>query len=135
MNRRPNNTPKQTVDRALRRRHDATFPERLLWGKLRAGRLVGLKFRRQHPIGPFVADFYCDEMKLVIELDGDSHSGRAMADHERTDYLHGCGLRVVRFGNDDILRDLDAVLTAILTACGIDADVAVTARRSRRPSP
>jgi very-short-patch-repair endonuclease len=134
MNRRPNRMAEQSIDRARELRRAATFPGRLLWGKLRAGRLAGLKFRRQHPIGPFVADFFCDEFKLVIELDGNSHDGRALADGSRTDYLSELGLRVLRFANDDVVREVDEVLMAILAACGIDANVASTARR-RRPSP
>ena len=81
-----------------------------------------MKFRRQHPVGPFVADFYCHDHKLVIELDGDSHEGRAEYDARRTEYLKAQGVRVVRFGNDDVIQDMDAVLTAILLTCGIDPD-------------
>ncbi|MBI3837974.1 MAG: endonuclease domain-containing protein [Planctomycetia bacterium] len=132
---RPNYPAEQTINRARQLRRNATFPERLLWGNLRAGRLAGLKFRRQHPIGPFVADFYCDESKLVIELDGNSHDGRAKADRSRASYLAGVGLRVLRIANDDVLRELDEVLAAILAACGIEAKAAVAGRRSPRPSP
>jgi len=93
------------------------MPERALWNCLRSGRLSGLKFRRQHPVGPFVADFYCHEADLVIELDGESHNGRAAADAHRTEYLEKQGFRVLRIGNDDLLSDLEAVLRGILIAC------------------
>jgi very-short-patch-repair endonuclease len=135
MNRRPNHSAEQAIDRARKLRRNATFPERLLWGKFRAGRLAALKFRRQRPIGPFVADFFRDELKLVVELDGNSHDVRALADRSRTDYLAGLGLRVLRFANDDALRDLDGVLSATLAACDIDANAELTVRCSRHPSP
>jgi very-short-patch-repair endonuclease len=99
-------------------RHNATFPERLLWGRLRAGRLAGNKFRRQHPIEAFVVDFYCHEARLAIELDGDSHAGRAAYDAQRTAALARSGIRVARVANDDVLRSLDAVLEMILRECG-----------------
>ena len=96
-----------------------TIPERLLWGKLRSGRFAGLKFRRQHPIGPYVADFYCHDQQLVIELDGESHIGTAAYDRQRADDLTIQGLRIVRFSNDEVIQDLDAVLMGILAACGL----------------
>ncbi len=104
--------------RTRRLRHDATFPERLLWGRLRAGRLAGIKFRRQHTIESFVVDFYCHEARLVIELDGDSHIGRGQYDAERSRILERLGVRVLRIGNDDVLKDLKAVLEMILRECG-----------------
>ena len=73
-------------------RRDSTFPERLLWSRLRNRGLFGLKFRRQHPIGPFVIDFYCRESSLAVELDGRSHEGRESYDDARTDWLESQGL-------------------------------------------
>ena len=98
--------------RALRR--EATFPERLLWGRLRGGRLNGWKFRRQHPVGPYIVDFYCHEVGLVVELDGRSHDGRVRQDRERTRWLEQHGLRVIRFTNDDVICDVGRVAEAIL---------------------
>ena len=103
---------------ARRLRHDATIPERLLWGRLRAGRLAGLKFRRQDPVDAFIVDFYCSQSRLAIELDGDSHAGRAEYDAARTAILERLGLRVLRIANDDVLKDLDAVAELILRECG-----------------
>ncbi len=103
--------------RSRQLRHDATFPERLLWGHLRAGRLAGWKFRRQHLIESFVVDFYCHDARLAIELDGDSHNGRAAYDAKRTEILIAAGVSVLRILNDDILRDLDSVLEYILREC------------------
>jgi very-short-patch-repair endonuclease len=102
--------------RARSLRCDSTFPERLLWGMLRGGRLEGFKFRRQHVIGTYVADYCCAEANLVIELVGESHVGRGEMDHARTEYLQAQGYRVIRFTNDDVLQSPDAVATAILEA-------------------
>jgi very-short-patch-repair endonuclease len=99
-------------------RRNGTVPERLLWGRLRAGRLARLKFRGQHPIEAYIVDFYCHELRLAIELDGDSHAGRATYDASRSATLEQAGVRVVRIANDDVLRDLDAVLERILRECG-----------------
>jgi len=99
-----------------------TIPEKLLWGKLRSGRLCGLKFRRQHPLGPYVLDFFCLSENLALELDGDSHAGRADYDKRRTEYIESQSVRVFRIHNDDVIRDLDNVLEGILLACGISLD-------------
>ena len=96
------------------------IPERLLWGKLRDRRLAGIKFRRQQPVGPYVADFYCPSARLVIELVGRSHLGRYEADRERQDYLEQRGLRVIRFSNDRLLDDLAGVVRQISRACGVE---------------
>jgi very-short-patch-repair endonuclease len=103
-------------------RTESTFPERKLWHALRGSQLCGLKFRRQHPIGPFFVDYHCREPRLVIELDGASHDDRGQYDLDRERYFKSLNLRIVRFGNDDVLRDLDNVLRAILLACGLDPD-------------
>jgi len=104
--------PQKTAQsRALRR--DSTFPERLLWSYLRAGRLQGVKFRRQHACGPYVVDFYCAAAQLVIEIDGLSHDGRQQYDADRTRYLETQGLTVVRYLNDQIIADVETVVADI----------------------
>jgi very-short-patch-repair endonuclease len=107
----------QQAARHLRRR--ATPTEALLWDHLRHRRLHGLKFRRQHPIGPFVADLYCPAARLVIEIDGSSHHTRAEADAARTEWLHHHGYRVIRFTVEQVVQHIDDVLAAIAQACGI----------------
>jgi len=104
------------VARARQLRREMTSPERRLWGELRGRRCGSLKFRRQVPIGPFVVDFYEAAHRLVLEVDGDSHNDRAELDRARQDWLEARGLRVVRVSNDDVLRDVDAVVACIMKA-------------------
>ena len=100
--------------RARELRTNATVPERILWGMLRMQQLNGLKFRRQHPVGPYVADFYCPAAKLIVELDGLSHVGRRKEDDRRTEYLASRGLKVLRLTNDDVLKHPEAVTELIV---------------------
>jgi ATP-dependent DNA helicase RecQ len=110
------------IDRARQLRSRATVPEQKLWSHLRNRRLAGLKFRRQHPIGPFVVDFYCDDHRLILEIDGPSHEGRAEEDLRRQQWLLGQGFFVLRAHNEDVLFDIDTVLRGVLKACGINPD-------------
>ena len=105
---------KVTRDRAIDLRKQATHPEKLLWSILSSRQLAGLKFRRQHPIEPFIVDFYCAEAKLVIELDGESQNGRESYDSERSKLLANLGLNVMRITNDEVLTNLDGVVEGIL---------------------
>jgi len=100
------------LDLKRRLRSDVTGPETRLWSRLRARQLQGLKFRRQHGIGPYIVDFYCPEQSLVIEVDGDSHADadQIVKDQLRDRYFQSLGLRVIRYINDDILKNLDGVL-------------------------
>jgi very-short-patch-repair endonuclease len=98
-------------ERALRR--NQTEAERHLWQFLRDRRLLGYRFRRQHRIGPYFADFVCMEHRLVVELDGSQHLVFADADVFRTRALAAMGYRVVRFWNDDVLVRTSVVLDAI----------------------
>jgi very-short-patch-repair endonuclease len=107
--------------RARQLRRDATFPERILWGLLRDRRLSDVKFRRQHPVGPYVVDFYCSSHRLVVELDGRSHDDRGLRDRQRQDYLESvAGLKVFRVSNDDVLRERESVVLGVLRALGIE---------------
>ena len=92
-----------------------TGPERMLWVLLRRNAL-GLHFRRQHPIGPFVLDFYCASAKLAVELDGPVHADRAEEDSRRTQWLAVEGVRVLRFTIAEIESRPAAVLAAIAEA-------------------
>jgi very-short-patch-repair endonuclease len=94
-----------------------TPPEVILWQQLRA-RPKDLKFRRQHPIGPYIADFYCPAAKLIIEVDGLAHDFEAVAirDEKRDAWLSAEGFTLVRVPADEVFRNLDAVLITILAA-------------------
>ncbi|MGF1608093.1 MAG: endonuclease domain-containing protein [Kiloniellales bacterium] len=95
-------------------RSNLTEPEQRLWSHLRRRQLGGFRFRRQMPIGPFVADFACASEKLVVELDGGQHVDDAARDRSRDAWLASRGYRVLRFWNNDVMRDIDAVLAEIL---------------------
>ena len=107
-------------DRARELRREQTPAERKLWSRLRRKQLYGLKFRRQHPIGRFIVDFCCVSQALVIEVDGDSHSEQEEYDQERTAWLEARGYRVIRFGNQQVERQIDAVLDEIARVCGVE---------------
>ena len=102
--------------RALRR--NMTLPEGMLWQVLRK-RPEGFKFRRQHPIGCWVVDFYCPASRLVIEIDGEVHSmgNNPGRDLRRDGRLEAAGVRVIRFSATDLMGDLSSVVTAIVSAC------------------
>ena len=102
---------------ARRMRREPTKSERLLWQKLRGRQLGGYKFRRQHPIAPYIVDFYCAQTKLIVELDGDIHTFQEAYDAERTAYLEAQGYLVMRFWNNQVFQEIDGVLSAILDAC------------------
>ena len=107
--------PPHHFERARQLRRDQTTTERKLWSKLRSNQL-GVKFRKQHPIGPYIADFYCWEKGLIIECDGDSHytpDGQAH-DQTRDEYLHSLGLTILRFPNNTITHNLQSVLDQIV---------------------
>jgi len=100
-------------DRARGLRRNQTDAERKLWTRLRARQLCDAKFRRQYPIGPFIVDFCCFEQRLVVELDGGHHANQTAADHRRCDFLISRGYRVLRFWDNEVMEDLNAVLEKI----------------------
>jgi adenine-specific DNA-methyltransferase len=82
--------------------------------RLRSRQVNGLKFRRQHSIGPYIVDFCCLEKKIVVEIDGGQHAEQAEIDQRRTNYLSKRGYRVLRYWNHDVLKSTDVVLEHIL---------------------
>jgi very-short-patch-repair endonuclease len=98
---------------ARRLRREQTDAERVLWRHLRSRRMRHVKFRRQHPIGPYFADFCSTERRLVIELDGAQHAELSQEDEIRTSFLKSRDYRVLRFWNGQVLADVDEVLNAI----------------------
>jgi very-short-patch-repair endonuclease len=106
------------TERARKLRADETEAEYRLWGELRGRYLNGYKFARQIPIGPYVVDFTCRRQRLVIEVDGSQHAGSSV-DPIRTAWLNDHGYSVLRFWNDEVLRERRSVLETILAVlCG-----------------
>src|SRR4051812_1339578 len=105
---------RMAVTTARRLRKTMTDAERKLWSRLRSRQLVGKKFRRQHPLGPYVLDFYAEEHRLVVEVDGGQHTPEV--DAERTAWLQAQGCRVIRFWNHEVLWNLPDVLEMIRVA-------------------
>ncbi|HZU98202.1 MAG TPA: DUF559 domain-containing protein [Planctomycetota bacterium] len=104
----------EKTDRARELRKRSTDAERCLWRHLRDRQLAGRKFRRQHPIGEYYADFVCLEDSLVVEADGGQHAMNVTRDEERTRSFEQQGFRVLRFWNHDILQQTEGVLQKIL---------------------
>ncbi len=107
---------RQNVERARGLRQDLTDAERKLWYHLRNRQLQGHKFRRQHEIDHYIVDFVCTESLLIIELDGGQHADQLDYDERRTRHLQAGGYRVLRFWNNDVLMDIEGVLTVILAS-------------------
>lgn len=107
--------PFHSLPRCRELRHSQTSAEARLWARLRNRALGGLKFRRQHPFGDFILDFYCHDARLVIEVDGFSHAGGAsrVADAQRSAFLERFGLLVLRFSNQEVFERMGSVAERI----------------------
>jgi very-short-patch-repair endonuclease len=101
------------IEFAKSMRREVTEPERRLWEQVRAKRFQGVKFRRQHVIGRYIADFYSREVMLIIEVDGDTHAFQEEYDRVREQYFVGLGFRVIRFINSDVTENMEGVLEAL----------------------
>ncbi len=106
---------KELKPRRKELRNNSTYAEVYFWQQVKSRQLEGRKFRRQTSIGSFVVDFYCPEEKLVVELDGDVHFNEEAIeyDKERTEYIESLGLRVIRFENNEVLKNTEFVLNKI----------------------
>ena len=106
---------KELKPRRKELRNNLTYAEVFFWQQVKGRQLEGRKFRRQTSIGPFVVDFYCPEEKLVVELDGEVHFNEEAIkyDKERTEYIESLGLRVIRFENNEVLKNTEFVLNKI----------------------
>jgi very-short-patch-repair endonuclease len=98
-------------------RKTSTFAERLLWRHLRAKQMEGYKFRRQEPIGDYVVDFVCFEKRIIIEVDGSQHQIEKDKDKKRDKWFKEQGFRVLRFWNNEVLKNMDGVLAVIRERC------------------
>jgi len=105
-----------TLKRAKALRQSMTEAEQKLWYHLRGNRFSGIKFKRQKPIGPYIVDFVAVNHKVIVELDGSQHQDHANHDDQRTAFLESLDFAVLRFWNDAVLTESDAVLDAILEA-------------------
>ena len=116
------------ITRARQLRKSSTGAEAALWQELRSRQLCGHRFKRQHPIGEFFVDFVCLESRLVVELDGGQHQESIEYDEARAGYLKELGFTVIRFWNNQVLNEMDAVKESILLAFNSVAKVT-------KPSP
>jgi very-short-patch-repair endonuclease len=111
---KPKRSTPEKMHCAAELRKSPTPAEAKLWSYLRKNQLNGVYFRRQHAIGPYIADFCSPRSKLIIELDGSQHLDQEEFDISRTRYLNDKGYRVLRFWNNDVANDLNGVIRAIL---------------------
>ncbi len=121
-----------TLVRKLRK--EQTNAEELLWLLLRNKQLCGLKFRRQYPMAPYVLDFYCDEERLGIELDGRQHNkpDKQRTDKERTAFLEGKDIKIIRFWNNEVLQETEAVLEQLYNSLNSLSPPSLTPTLSQR---
>jgi very-short-patch-repair endonuclease len=127
---------KKLRSRARSLRYESTDAERLIWNELRAHRLNGASFRRQTPIGPYVADFVCHAAGLVIEIDGGQHfeSEQMKRDVRRDAFLASKGFRVLRFNNHDVMTNRQGVLETIAAALAATPSPPLPRKRGREPT-
>jgi very-short-patch-repair endonuclease len=104
----------KTIQNARELRKSLTGAEQRLWYVLRNRQSGVIKFRRQHPIGKYIVDFYCPKSRLIIEIDGDSHGDSQEYDRQRTEWLESQGYQVIRFSNREVKEHFDTVIADIL---------------------
>ena len=105
------------LERAKKLRREMTLAEKILWKQLKANRLNGLHFRRQHVVHWYYPDFYCHQHELIVELDGEIHEFQKEYDAERETYLMSLGFRIIRFKNEEVIKNLKGVLQRIVDEC------------------
>jgi very-short-patch-repair endonuclease len=109
-------SPREINAKARQLRRSMTLAERTLWRVIRDKQINDSRFRRQRPIGKYIVDFVCLETKLILEVDGGQHADQVEYDAVRTAFLESLGYRVLRFWNNDVLQNMDGVVTVILGA-------------------
>jgi len=121
-------TTKKTVQKAKALRRELTPPEAKLWNVLRR-KSLGVKFRKQHPVGAYVLDFYCPSAKLCVEVDGIAHDmgDNPARDEHRDEWLRKKKIRVLRVGATDVMKKLDAVFGLIQDECAVSPSTALRA--------
>jgi very-short-patch-repair endonuclease len=101
---------KTLKERRQELRNHQTEAEKLLWKFISKNKILGLRFLRQYGVGPYILDFYCPKIRFGIELDGKIHEKNKLYDKDREKYLDGLDIKIVRFGNDDVLNNINKVL-------------------------
>jgi very-short-patch-repair endonuclease len=102
-----------TFETARILRKNMTFPEKVLWERLKGNQISGLRFRRQHPIDIFIADFYCHKARLVIEVDGSIHKEQFEYDDGREAEIEKYDIMIIRFTNNEVINDIETVINKI----------------------
>ncbi len=118
-NTRINNLAK-VKERRIYLRKNQTPQEVLLWARLRRSQL-GVKFKRQHSVGPYILDFYCPDKKLAVELDGSQHLNNKNYDDERSDYLSVLGIKTIRFWNNEVNANMNGVIEFIINELNLSS--------------
>lgn len=113
-------SPKYVIELARQLRVNLTVTEKLLWAELRTKKIEDCRFRIQHPIHRYILDFYCHEKQLAIEIDGDIHKSRKDYDDYRDEYLKSIGITTLRFTNEDVLNNIDDVLSVIKKSLSLE---------------
>lgn len=106
-------SPKYIIDLARKLRLNPMPCELLLWAYLSNKNILSFKFRRQHPVGRYILDFYCSKKNLAIEIDGSSHKYKKDEDRFRDDFLESCGIKTLRFSNDEVFNNFDEIIEKI----------------------
>ena len=112
ISRGPKSGSSKTTSLRRKLRHDMTPAEKLFWSKVGGKQFYNLKFRRQHSIGNYIVDFYCPERKLIVEIDGDTHTDQKIMNNDevRTNYLRSLGYEIIRYTNRDVLKNTEGVV-------------------------
>lgn len=105
----------QLKEMSRKNRNSQTLAEQIIWNKLLKGKRLGYTFLRQKPIGRFILDFYCSELCLAIEIDGEYHKDRVGYDMERDEFLKQIGIETIRFTNETVLKDFGKVKSVLLS--------------------
>ena len=107
---------KKLESRRKKLRSNMTEPEIILWSRIKNKQILGLKFRRQHSIGPYIVDFYCPDIRLAIEVDGGHHNQEEniIYDEERTAYLNSLNIKVIRYWNNEVAKEINNVIEDLI---------------------
>jgi very-short-patch-repair endonuclease len=104
------------INRRKELRNNSTEAEKILWENIKHSKLGGFKFTRQYSVGPYILDFYCSKIRLAVELDGNQHKEKdaVLYDGDRSKYLDGANIKVIRFWNDEVVKNTKIILNQIL---------------------